>query len=77
MGLEHLTGSLEVGKSADLIVLDRDLFAQPARNYIHRTQVNLTFLEGQLVYDLQGLFDDTPLQATWRGEPPVLEGDAL
>ena len=77
MGLEHLTGSLEVGKSADLIVLDRDLFAQPARNYIHRTQVNLTFLEGQLVYDLQGLFDDTPLQATWRGKPPVLEGDAV
>lgn len=75
MGLEHLAGSLEVGKSADLIVLDRDLFAQPARNYIHRTQVQLTLVEGQPVYDLQGLFDDTPLQATWRGKPPVLEGE--
>lgn len=74
MGLEHLTGSLEVGKSADLIVLDRDLFAQAARNYIHRTQVQLTFVEGRPVYDRQGQFADTPLQATWQGEPPVLEG---
>jgi len=73
MGLEHLTGSLEVGKSADLIVLDRDLFAQGPRNYIHRTQVQLTFIEGQLVYDRQALFADTSLQAVWEGEPPVIE----
>ena len=74
MGLEHLTGSLQVGKSADLIVLDRNLFAQGPRNYIHHTQVQLTFVEGQLVYDRQGIFSDTPLQAVWEGLPPVIEG---
>ncbi|HEX5843050.1 MAG TPA: amidohydrolase, partial [Pseudomonas sp.] len=63
-------------KSADLIVLDRDLFAQAPRNYIHRTQVQLTFVEGRPVYDRLGQFADTPLQATWQGEPPVLEGKA-
>lgn len=76
MNLEHLTGSIEAGKSADFIVLDRDLFAQPARNYIHRTQVRLTFVEGRPAYDQQGVFAGTPLQATWQGEPPVLEGGA-
>lgn len=74
MGLEHLTGSLEAGKSADFIVLDRDLFAQSARNYIHRTEVQLTFVEGRPVYDRLGQFNDTALAAVWQGEPPRIEG---
>lgn len=74
MGLEHLTGSLEAGKSADFIVLDRNLFEQPARNYIHRTEVQLTFVEGRPVYDRLGQFSDTPLAAVWQGEPPRIEG---
>ncbi|NNN27645.1 amidohydrolase [Pseudomonas nitroreducens] len=74
MGLENLTGSLEAGKSADFIVLDRNLFEQPARNYIHRTEVQLTFVEGRPVYDRLGQFADTPLAAVWQGEPPRIEG---
>jgi len=74
MGLEKLTGSLEVGKSADFIVLDRNLFEQPARNYIHRTEVQLTFVEGRPVYDRLGQFSDTALAAVWQGEPPRIEG---
>ncbi|MFR0692005.1 amidohydrolase [Enterobacterales bacterium AE_CKDN230030158-1A_HGKHYDSX7] len=74
MGLEKLTGSLEAGKSADFIVLDRNLFEQPARNYIHRTEVQLTFVEGRPVYDRLGQFSDTPLAAVWQGEPPRIEG---
>lgn len=74
MGLENLTGSLEAGKSADFIVLDRNLFEQPARNYIHRTEVQLTFVEGRPVYDRLGQFSDTALAAVWQGEPPRIEG---
>ncbi len=46
---EKDTGSLEPGKLADLIVLDRDLFAIPATE-IHRTKVLLTMLGGREVY---------------------------
>jgi hypothetical protein len=68
MDLEHQAGSLEPGKSADLIVLDRDLFAEDPQGYIHATRVDLTFLQGQLVHDRLGEAEG----ATWQGEAPVL-----
>jgi len=46
---ETLTGSIEVGKAADLVVLDRNLFDIPARE-IHLARVLLTILEGEIVY---------------------------
>jgi hypothetical protein len=46
---ERETGSLEVGKLADLIVLDRNLFEIPVTE-IHRARVLLTLLEGQAVW---------------------------
>lgn len=46
---EAETGSIEVGKAADLIVLDRNLFEIPAHE-IHLAKVQLTLLEGQEVY---------------------------
>lgn len=46
---EKATGSLEVGKAADLIVLDRNLFEIPVHE-IHRARVLLTLLEGREVY---------------------------
>ena len=45
-----LTGSIEVGKRADLAVLDRDLFAHPAEE-IADASVMLTFVDGERVYD--------------------------
>lgn len=44
------TGSLEVGKRADLIVLDRNLFRIPEGD-IRNTKVLLTMLNGRIVYD--------------------------
>jgi predicted amidohydrolase YtcJ len=43
------SGSLEIGKSADLIVLDRNLFAIPAQE-IHNTKVLWTLFKGRAVY---------------------------
>lgn len=47
--LEDRSGSLVVGKSADLIVLDRDLFKISA-NQIAQTKVLLTLFAGQAVH---------------------------
>jgi predicted amidohydrolase YtcJ len=46
---ETETGSIEAGKSADLIVLDRNLF-EIAPSDIHNAKVLLTLLEGKEVY---------------------------
>jgi predicted amidohydrolase YtcJ len=49
MHQEHATGSLEVGKFADLIVLTRDLYAI-APEEIGAVTVTRTFLEGETVF---------------------------
>ena len=46
------TGSIEVGKSADFIVLDRNLFEIPAED-ISDTKVLLTVVSGREVYDAE------------------------
>jgi predicted amidohydrolase YtcJ len=47
--LEHETGSIEVGKLADLIVLDRNLFQVPVAE-IHTVRVLRTLLAGRTVW---------------------------
>jgi predicted amidohydrolase YtcJ len=47
--LDDVTGSIEVGKLADLVVVDRNLFAHPATE-IHAAKVQLTLVEGERVF---------------------------
>jgi hypothetical protein len=47
--MEDEIGSLEVGKKADLVVLDRNLFETDAYE-IHRTEVVMTLMDGNIVY---------------------------
>ena len=47
--LDDSTGSIEVGKLADLAVLDRNLFEHPT-NELHAARVLLTLVEGDRVF---------------------------
>jgi len=47
--LDDVTGSIEVGKSADMIVLNHNLFEIPESD-IHRTEVETTIFRGRAVY---------------------------
>ena len=49
MKQDKTTGSLEVGKRADLVVLDRDIFSVDP-DTIADTKVLATYLDGRLVY---------------------------
>ena len=47
--LEHETGSIEVGKKADMVVLEKNLFDIPVTD-IADTKVMMTLFEGKTVY---------------------------
>ena len=51
--LDDVTGSIEVGKLADLTVLDRDLFAHPT-DELALAKVDATFVEGRRVFQRDG-----------------------
>jgi hypothetical protein len=51
---EAQTGSLEVGKLADLIVLDRNFFTHPAED-IANIKVLQTMVGGKIVYQADGM----------------------
>jgi predicted amidohydrolase YtcJ len=46
---ENETGSIDVGKKGDLVVVDRDPFTI-APEHLHETKVLMTFLDGTLIY---------------------------
>jgi predicted amidohydrolase YtcJ len=47
---EHELGTLEVGKLADIVVLERNLFEVPVEE-IPETKVQVTIVDGKVVYD--------------------------
>jgi len=49
MGMENKIGSLEVGKLADMVILDEDLFKIPLQK-ISDIEVLYTILGGRIVY---------------------------
>ncbi|SVA65522.1 uncharacterized protein METZ01_LOCUS118376, partial [marine metagenome] len=49
MHQEHLTGSIEVGKAADLIILEKNLYTIPV-DEISEVKVLHTMIEGKTVY---------------------------
>jgi predicted amidohydrolase YtcJ len=51
---ERSTGSIEVGKLADLVILEKNLFAVAPRE-IHRVRVMRTIVEGKTVFERRGL----------------------
>ena len=53
-GARNNSGSIEVGKFADFIVLDRNLFEVPETE-ISDTQVLMTVVHGNVVHDQRGV----------------------
>jgi predicted amidohydrolase YtcJ len=47
---ENNKGTIEVGKLADLIVLDKDIFTIPLKEIL-TTKVDLTMMDGRIVYE--------------------------
>lgn len=48
--MEDEIGSIEVGKKADLVVLDQDIFSVDPYS-IHKTSVVMTIMDGEIVYE--------------------------
>ena len=55
-GREHKVGSIEPGKQADFIVIDRDIFSIPIHE-VHATKVLQTVVRGKTVYDSSNAAD--------------------
>lgn len=52
-GMAHRVGRIEPGMHADVVVVDQDPFDVPITQ-VHATEVRMTFVEGEMVYDAEG-----------------------
>lgn len=65
MEIENIAGSIEKGKSADFIILDKNLFEIEPKGNINNVKVLQTYLEGQLVFD-----HNNSEGAIWKNNAP-------
>jgi imidazolonepropionase-like amidohydrolase len=72
LGIDHFTGSIEVGKAADLLVIDGDPLAD-VRILQDLTRIKRVYLGGQLVVDrdagIEAYTPGAPLPGSAIGEP--------
>lgn len=61
MGLEKETGSIEVGKRADLAVVEKNLFDVPPRR-LGQTRIVMTLVDGESVYIIPDAARSAPRQ---------------
>ncbi|OED46907.1 amidohydrolase [Rhodobacteraceae bacterium (ex Bugula neritina AB1)] len=54
MGMEDQAGSITAGKAADMIVLDQNLLEISPKGQLHKTEVQMTMLDGAVVHDPDG-----------------------
>lgn len=52
LGIEDITGSIEVGKSADFVILEQDITRLPV-DEIADTEILMTVLRGEVVFDAE------------------------
>jgi predicted amidohydrolase YtcJ len=50
LGIDQITGSIGVGKSADFVILNRDITRISSR-LIRKTKIHKTILKGKVVFD--------------------------
>ena len=72
MGIDHTAGTIEPGKSADLIVLDRNPFEIEIDGNLHDTGVELTLLQGRPTWDGGGLLEGRGVEPVWSAPAPEL-----
>ena len=55
LGHDDITGSLEIGKQADLVILDRNILTIPTST-LGETNIIATIFDGEVVYDPGQIF---------------------
>ena len=51
LSIENKVGSLEVGKKADLVLLDQDIFAMQEDDAMYKIKTLLTMMNGRITYN--------------------------
>ncbi|MFT4680095.1 MAG: putative amidohydrolase YtcJ [Flavobacteriales bacterium] len=73
LGNDAFTGSIEVGKLADLICVNQDIFTIQ-ENQISQTEVTMTMLGGEIIFEDTGFpqnIDDSPRKADFAMNPSI------